>query len=106
MLHFGLSEAGVANIRRAHAVQPVGCHPDRVFVHRTRPERNGVLKVCEELGIGFVPWGPVGMGYLTGWMTPKTRFDRRRISATSSPASRPRISGPICRSSNRVPEGG
>jgi Aldo/keto reductase family len=40
------------------------------------PERNGVLKTCEELGIGFVPWGPVGMGYLTGKIDAQTKFDR------------------------------
>ena len=39
------------------------------------PERNGVLKTCEELGIGFVPWGPIGMGYLTGKMDARTKFD-------------------------------
>lgn len=75
VLHFGLSEAGVANIRRAHAVQPVcAIQSEYSFVERA-PEHNGVLDVCEELGIGFVPWGPVGMGFLTGWMTPETRFD-------------------------------
>jgi aryl-alcohol dehydrogenase-like predicted oxidoreductase len=75
VLHFGLSEAGVANIRRAHAVQPVAAvQTEYSFIERA-PERNGVLKVCEELGIGFVPWGPVGMAFLTGWMTPETRFD-------------------------------
>jgi len=75
VLHFGLSEAGVANIRRAHAVQPVAAiQTEYSFIERA-PEHNGVLDVCEELGIGFVPWGPVGMGFLTGWMTPETRFD-------------------------------
>ncbi len=75
VLHFGLSEAGVANIRRAHAVQPVtAIQSEYSFVERA-PERNGVLDVCEELGIGFVPWGPVGMAFLTGWMTPDTVFD-------------------------------
>jgi aryl-alcohol dehydrogenase-like predicted oxidoreductase len=75
VLHFGLSEAGVANIRRAHAVQPVtAVQSEYSFVERA-PERNGVLDVCEELGIGFVPWGPVGMAFLTGWMTPDTVFD-------------------------------
>ena len=99
VLHFGLSEAGVANIRRAHAVQPVAAiQTEYSFVERA-PEHNGVLDVCEELGIGFVPWGPVGMGFLTGWMTPETRFDPRRTSATSFPASRPRISARTCRSS-------
>lgn len=75
VLHFGLSEAGVGNIRRAHAVQPVAAiQTEYSFVERA-PERNGVLDLCEELGIGFVPWGPVGMGFLTGDMTPETRFD-------------------------------
>jgi aryl-alcohol dehydrogenase-like predicted oxidoreductase len=75
VLHFGLSEVGVANIRRAHAVQPVtAIQSEYSFVERS-PERNGVLDVCEDLGIGFVPWGPVGMGFLSGWMTPETRFD-------------------------------
>ena len=75
VLHFGLSEAGVANIRRAHAVQPVtAIQSEYSFVERA-PEHNGVLDVCQELDIGFVPWGPVGMGFLTGWMTPETRFD-------------------------------
>src|SRR4029077_9656268 len=59
----------------AHAVQPVAAvQTEYSFIERA-PERNGVLKVCEELGIGFVPWGPVGMAFLTGWMTPETRFD-------------------------------
>jgi aryl-alcohol dehydrogenase-like predicted oxidoreductase len=75
VLHFGLSEAGVSTIRRAHAVQPVtAVQTEYSFVERA-PEHNGVLDVCEELGIGFVPWGPVGMGFLTGQMTPETRFD-------------------------------
>jgi aryl-alcohol dehydrogenase-like predicted oxidoreductase len=75
VLHFGLSEAGVASIRRAHAVQPVtAIQSEYSFIERA-PERNGVLDVCAELGIGFVPWGPVGMAFLTGWMTPETRFD-------------------------------
>jgi aryl-alcohol dehydrogenase-like predicted oxidoreductase len=77
VLHFGLSEAGVTNIRRAHAVQPVAAiQSEYSFVERA-PESNGVLDVCEELGIGFVPWGPGGMGFLTGWMTPETRFDAK-----------------------------
>jgi aryl-alcohol dehydrogenase-like predicted oxidoreductase len=75
VLHFGLSEANARTIRRAHAVQPVAAvQSEYSFVERA-PERNGVLDTCEELGIGFVPWGPVGMGFLTGAMTPATRFD-------------------------------
>jgi aryl-alcohol dehydrogenase-like predicted oxidoreductase len=77
VLHFGLSEAGVANIRRAHAVQPLSAiQTEYSFIERA-PEHNGVLDVCQELGIGFVPWGPVGMGFLTGWMTPEMRFDTK-----------------------------
>jgi aryl-alcohol dehydrogenase-like predicted oxidoreductase len=96
VLHFGLSEAGVANIRRAHAVQPVAAiQTEYSFIERA-PEHNGVLDVCEELGIGFVPWGPVSMGFLTGWMTPETRFDTktdkfprfsRRTPARTCPSS-------------------
>jgi len=75
VLHFGLSEAGVANIRRAHSVQRVAAiQSEYSFIERA-PERNGVLDVCAELGIGFVPWGPVGTAFLTGWMMPETRFD-------------------------------
>jgi aryl-alcohol dehydrogenase-like predicted oxidoreductase len=75
VLHFGLSEASAATIRRAHAVQPVtAVQTEYSFVERA-PEHNGVLDACEALGIGFVPWGPVGMSFLTGQMTPETRFD-------------------------------
>lgn len=75
VLHFGLSEANAATIRRAHAVHPVAAvQSEYSFVERA-PEKNGVLDVCEELGIGFVPWGPVGLAFLTGAMTPETRFD-------------------------------
>lgn len=75
VLHFGLSEANAATIRRAHAVQAVAAvQSEYSFVERA-PEKNGVLDVCEELGIGFVPWGPLGMSFLTGGMTPETRFD-------------------------------
>jgi aryl-alcohol dehydrogenase-like predicted oxidoreductase len=75
LLHFGLSEANVATIRRAHAVLPVAAIQSEYSFMERSPEHNGVLAVCEELGIGFVPWGPVGMGYLTGKLTPRTKFD-------------------------------
>ncbi len=75
ILHFGLSEASVRTIRRAHAVQPVSAiQTEYSFFHRG-PEHNGVLAACEELGIGFVPWAPLGEGYLTGKMDGNTRFD-------------------------------
>jgi aryl-alcohol dehydrogenase-like predicted oxidoreductase len=66
VLHFGLSEASEKTIRRAHAVQPVTAIQTEYSFMERDPEKNNVLKTCEELGIGFVPWGPVGMGYLPG----------------------------------------
>ncbi|MGO4194211.1 aldo/keto reductase [Rhizobium sp. YAF28] len=77
VLHFGLSEPSARTIRRAHAVQPVTAVQTEYSVMERSPERNGVLAACEELGIGFVPWGPVGMGYLTGKMDASTRFDTK-----------------------------
>lgn len=75
VLHFGLSEASAATIRRAHAVQAVSAVQSEYSFMERSVERNGVLAVCEELGIGFVPWGPMGMGYLTGTLTPQKKFD-------------------------------
>jgi len=75
VLHFGLSEASAKTIRRAHAVQPVTAIQTEYSLMERSPERNGVLATCEELGIGFVPWGPVGMGYLTGKMDTNTKLD-------------------------------
>ena len=75
VLHFGLSEASAKTIRRAHAVQPVTAIQTEYSLMERDPEQNGVLKTCEELGIGFVPWGPVGMGYLTGKMDAHTKLD-------------------------------
>jgi len=69
--HFGLSEAGGATIRRAHAVQPVTAVQNEYSVWTRDPEPE-VLPVCERLGIGFVPWSPLGMGYLTGAIGPDT----------------------------------
>ena len=75
VLHFGLSEASARTIRRAHAVQPVTAIQTEYSFMERDPERNGVLETCEELGIGFVPWGPVGMGYLTGKIDTRTKLD-------------------------------
>ena len=75
VLHFGLSEASARTIRRAHAVQPVTAIQTEYSLMERDPEKNGVLAVSEELGIGFVPWGPVGMGYLTGVMNGDTKLD-------------------------------
>lgn len=75
VLHFGLSEASAKTIRRAHAVQSVTAVQTEYSVMNRDPEHNGVLQACEELGIGFVPWGPVGMGYLTGKIDASTKLD-------------------------------
>jgi aryl-alcohol dehydrogenase-like predicted oxidoreductase len=72
--HFGLSEAGGATIRRAHAVLPVTAVQNEYSVWTRDPEHE-VLPTCEELGIGFVPFSPLGRGYLTGTITSSTTFD-------------------------------
>jgi aryl-alcohol dehydrogenase-like predicted oxidoreductase len=75
VLHFGLSEASAQTIRRAHAVMPVSAVQTEYSVMNRDPERNGVLQACEELGIGFVPWGPLGMGYLPGTLNASEKLD-------------------------------
>lgn len=75
VLHFGLSEASAKTIRRAHAVQPVSAVQTEYSFMERDVEKNSVLQTCEELGIGFVPWGPVGLGYLTGKINASTKFD-------------------------------
>ncbi len=72
--HFGLSEAGVATIRRAHAVQPVAALQNEYSLWTRFPEAE-VLPTCEELGIGFVAYSPVGKGFLTGQIDNSTAFD-------------------------------
>jgi aryl-alcohol dehydrogenase-like predicted oxidoreductase len=72
--HFGLSEAGVQMIRRAHAVQPVTALQSEYSLWWREPERE-VLPVLEELGIGFVPFSPLGKGFLTGKIDENTTFD-------------------------------
>src|SRR3984885_7509872 len=75
VLHFGLSEANPSTIRKAHAVQPVAALQTEYSLMNRDPESNGLLETCEELGIGFVPWGPMGMGYLTQNLDARTAFD-------------------------------
>ena len=72
--HFGLSEAGVETIRRAHAVQPVTALQSEYSLWWREPETE-ILPALEELGIGFVPFSPLGRGFLTGKMTENTTFD-------------------------------
>jgi len=71
--HFGLSEAGAESIRRAHAVQPVAALQSEYSLWWREPERE-ILPLCEELGIGFVPFSPLGRGFLTGKIDENTTF--------------------------------
>jgi aryl-alcohol dehydrogenase-like predicted oxidoreductase len=94
--HFGLSEAAADTIRRAHAVQPLTAVESEYSLWTRDVERNGVLATCEELGIGFVPFSPLGAGFLTGTIDMKTRFDPMDFRARS-----PRFT-PEARAANAV----
>src|SRR5208337_4855253 len=72
--HFGLSEAGAKTIRRAHAVHPVTAVQSEYSLWTRDPEAE-VLPICAELGIGFVPWSPLGQGFLTGTVDATMTFD-------------------------------
>jgi aryl-alcohol dehydrogenase-like predicted oxidoreductase len=77
VMHFGLSEASAKSIRRAHAVQPVSAVQTEYSLWTRHVELNGVLATCNELGIGFVPWAPVGEGFLAGKIDTSTKFDEK-----------------------------
>lgn len=88
--HFGLSEPGVGTIRRAHAVQPVAAVQSEYSLWWREPEQE-VLPVLEELGIGFVPFSPLGKGFLTGAISASTTFDSsdfRNVVPRFSPEAR------------------
>ena len=72
--HFGLSEAGPESIRRAHAIQPVAALQSEYSLWWREPEKE-ILPLCEQLGIGFVPFSPLGKGFLTGAIDETTKFD-------------------------------
>jgi aryl-alcohol dehydrogenase-like predicted oxidoreductase len=93
--HFGLSEAGVQTIRRAHAVQPVTALQSEYSLWWREPEAE-ILPVLEELGIGFVPYSPLGKGFLTGKMNENTSFDKTDFRNTV-----PRLS-PENRKANQI----
>lgn len=93
--HFGLSEAGAQTIRRAHAVQPVAAIQSEYSLWWREPEKE-VLPTCEELGIGFVPFSPLGRGFLTGKIDENTIFDPSDLRSKS-----PRYT-PEARKANRV----
>lgn len=86
--YFGLSEPAAQTVRRAHAVQPVAVLQNEYSLWTRDPERNGILDTCEELGIGLVPYSPLGKGFLTGAMTSETKLgegDFRSILPRFSP---------------------
>ncbi len=89
--HFGLSEAAAQTIRRAHAVQTVTAIQSEYSLWTRDVEHNGVLTTCGELGIGFVPWSPLGAGFLTGKIDTHTKFeptDFRNNSPRFTPEAR------------------
>ncbi|MBI4976541.1 MAG: aldo/keto reductase [Spirochaetes bacterium] len=91
VLHWGLSEMGPKTLRRAHAVQPVSAVQNEYSMLWRGPEES-VIPLCQELGIGFVPWSPLGVGFLTGAIDVKTRFadgDIRKIESRFSPENLP-----------------
>jgi len=88
--HFGLSEAGAQSIRRAHAMQPVAALQSEYSLWWRQPEEE-ILPLCEELGIGFVPFSPLGKGFLTGTIDQHTTFgkdDFRNVVPRFSPEAR------------------
>lgn len=91
VLHYGLSEPGVQTVRRAHAVHPVTAIQNEYSLLWRGPEK-AILPLCEELGIGFVCWSPLGVGFLTGAIDANTRFapgDIRAIESRFSPENLP-----------------
>jgi len=72
--HFGLSEPSAQTVRRAHEVQPITALQNEYSLWTRGPETNGILDACEELGIGFVPYSPLGRGFLTGAMSKETKI--------------------------------
>src|SRR5438874_4445598 len=81
--HFGMSEPGVQTLRRAHAVQPVTAVQNEYSLWWRAPETNGTLQACDELGIGFVPYSPLGKGFLTGAIGKDTRLPEGDFRATT-----------------------
>jgi aryl-alcohol dehydrogenase-like predicted oxidoreductase len=79
--HFGLSEAGAQTIRRAHTVQPVTALQSEYSLFWREPEQE-IIPTLEELGVGFVPFSPLGKGFLTGKITPETKFDGTDFRST------------------------
>ena len=91
VLHYGLSEPGVQTVRRAHAIHPITAIQNEYSLLWRGPEQK-IVPLCEELGIGFVPWSPLGVGFLTGAIDANSRFapgDIRGIESRFSPENLP-----------------
>lgn len=91
VVHWGLSEMGLKTLRRAHAALPVAAVQNEYSLLWRGPEAE-VIPLCEELGIGFVPWSPLGVGFLTGAIDKNTRFaegDIRKIESRFDPENMP-----------------
>jgi aryl-alcohol dehydrogenase-like predicted oxidoreductase len=87
VLHWGLSEMGLNTLRRAHAALPVTAVQNEYSMLWRGPEES-VIPLCQELGIGFVPWSPLGVGFLTGAIDAETRFadgDIRKVESRFAP---------------------
>jgi aryl-alcohol dehydrogenase-like predicted oxidoreductase len=80
--HFGMSEPSAQTLRRAHAVQPVTALQNEYSLWTRGPEHNGILEACEELRIGFVPYSPLGKGFLTGAMNQETKLGKDDFRST------------------------
>lgn len=91
VLHWGLSEMGPATLRRAHAVLPLNAVQNEYSMLWRGPE-DVIIPLCQELGIGFVPWSPLGVGFLAGAIDANTRFadgDIRKVESRFSPENLP-----------------
>lgn len=86
--HFGLSEAGAQAIRKAHAVQPITALQSEYSMMTREPEQN-VIKVCEELGIGFVPYSPLSRGFLSGLINERTKYNPANDNRPTLPRYQP-----------------
>ena len=86
--HFGLSEANSASIRKAHAVQPLTALQSEYSLMTRQPEKD-VIKVCEELGIGFVPYSPLSRGYLSGFINERTKYNPANDNRPTLPRYQP-----------------
>lgn len=86
--HFGMSEASVDNIRKAHAVQPLTALQSEYSLFTRQPEQD-VIKLCEELGIGFVPYSPLSRGMITGYLNERSKYDSNNDNRPTLPRYQP-----------------